>query len=136
MQTDLSKKQVSHIKYINRLLTTMLDLYVIIFITMPVSRLLYIITSFNHAWVLSLVQMIALCFYFIFFWSKFGTTPAKYLFGIKICDAETLEKPSLKACIKRMLALITYPIGIWFIIFSKNHQALHDKIAKTIVIKR
>ena len=136
MQTDLSKKQVSHIKYINRLLTTMLDLYVIIFITIPITKLLYILHFLRHGWILSLVQMITLWSYFIFFWYKFGTTPAKYLFGIKICDAETLEKPPLKSCIKRMFALITYPIGIWFMVFSQNHQALHDRIAKTIVIKR
>ena len=54
---------------------------------------------------------------------------------MKIVDADTMERPSLRSLIKRFLGYITAIIGIWSIVFSKRSMAIHDKIANTIVIK-
>jgi hypothetical protein len=86
--------------------------------------------------ILGLIQFFIISFYFIFFWHKFSTTPIKFIFGMKIVDSVTLSNLSIKSCIKRMFGLLLSPIGIWYIIFTKERQALHDKIAGSIVIKR
>lgn len=73
--------------------------------------------------------------YFVGFWYFKGATPSKMFMRMKIVDAVTLERPTLIQLIKRFLGYLTFPIGIFFILFSSQKQALHDKIAKTIVIK-
>jgi hypothetical protein len=74
--------------------------------------------------------------YFIGSWIYSGTTIGKILLGIKIVDEDSLEAPSKFNCVKRFFGYFLSFIGIWSILFSKKSQALHDKIANTIVIKR
>ncbi|XVN41849.1 MAG: RDD family protein [Rickettsia endosymbiont of Argas persicus] len=73
--------------------------------------------------------------YFVGFWRYKGATPSKMLMHMKIVDAVTLNRPTLTQLIKRFLGYVTFPIGIFFILFSSQKQALHDKIAGTVVIK-
>ena len=73
--------------------------------------------------------------YFITLWYYKGATLSKMFLRMKIVDAVTLKHPTLKQLIKRFLGYITFPIGIFFILFSSKKQALHDKIAGTVVIK-
>ncbi len=73
--------------------------------------------------------------YFIGFWVYLGATPGKMVMHMKIVDAVTLEKPSKWQLIKRFCGYVLVLVGIWFILFSKQRQALHDKIAGTAVIK-
>lgn len=73
--------------------------------------------------------------YFIGFWKLCSTTPGKMLMKMKIVDASNLERPSTITLIKRFLFYFTALFGITTILFSKRGQALHDKIAGTVVIK-
>lgn len=73
--------------------------------------------------------------YFVGFWYYKGATPSKMFMRMKIVDAITFEKPTFKQLIKRFLGYVTFPFGIWFVIFSEKKQALHDTIAGTVVIK-
>lgn len=73
--------------------------------------------------------------FFVGFWRYKSATPGKMVMRIKIADAETLLRPKTSQCIKRFFAYLTALFGIWYIIASKRHQALHDKIAGTVVIK-
>ena len=73
--------------------------------------------------------------YFVGFWYFKGATLSKMFLRMKIVDAATLNRPTLKQLIKRFLGYLTSPIGIFFILFSSRKQALHDKIAGTVVIK-
>lgn len=59
----------------------------------------------------------------------------KYMLGMKIVDAETGNNPKLVNLIWRFLGYSLFIIGIWFIIFTKKKQALHDKLGKTMVVK-
>ncbi len=84
---------------------------------------------------------------FIFFivtiilWKLFASTPGKMLFKLKIVDKKTLGPASLWQLILRF---ICYPISIlplglgivWIDIDKKYKQAWHDKIARTLVIKK
>lgn len=85
---------------------------------------------------MSLVNLLIVGVYFIGFWIYYGATPGKMIMHMKIVDAVTLEKPQKWQFIKRFCGYFSALFGIWSIMFSKQHQALHDKIAKTVVIKR
>lgn len=73
--------------------------------------------------------------YYIYFWHKFGWTPGKLILGLRVIDADTLKRLSIFACVKRLFGAAFFLIGIWSIPFTAKHQALHDKIAGSIVVK-
>jgi hypothetical protein len=82
-----------------------------------------------------LTEIVMLIAYMLFFWLKFNQTPAKIILRLKIVDKNTLQSPSKKQFIKRLLVSPFYLIGIWLAIASKQKQTLHDLVAGTIVIK-
>jgi uncharacterized RDD family membrane protein YckC len=90
---------------------------------------------FLYFGLVSILNVLFLGAFFVGFWYKFGATPGKMLLKIQIIDQDTMLKPTLYQLIKRFLGYSLVLIGIWFIIFTKRSQALHDKIAKTLVIK-
>lgn len=90
--------------------------------------LLYII-------LISIMNFIIMGSYFIIFWIYYSATPGKMIMHMKIVDAETLGKASKWQLVKRFCGYISILFGVWFIVFSKQRQALHDKIAGTTVIK-
>jgi len=75
----------------------------------------------------------------IMFWSYRGATPGKMLFSMKIVDATTFGKLSRKQEIIRFLSytvsVLPFGLGFLWVAFDKRRQALHDKIAGTVVIK-
>lgn len=96
---------------------------------------LTLLVFFTYFGVLVIIFLIVASLYFIFFWHKFGATPGKMLLRMKIVDANSYEKPTLHALVRRFLAYNTLILGLWQIIFSQKGQAMHDKIAGTVVIK-
>jgi uncharacterized RDD family membrane protein YckC len=84
---------------------------------------------------LSIINFGLMGVYFISFWKYKGATPGKIIMRMKIVDTQTLQAPKTSQLIKRFFSYLIGLIGIWFIIFTKRNQALHDKIAGTIVIK-
>jgi len=81
------------------------------------------------------IQSLFLMLYFVVSWYKLGCTPVKYMMHMRIVDKDTLKRPSIPQLMKRFLGYSLFFIGIWWILFTKQNQALHDKIANTIVIK-
>lgn len=85
-----------------------------------------------------LIQLSLICVYTILLWYKFGTSPGKFLFGIRIVDASTFQKITLKQTITRFFSVIisVLPAFLGFVwsIFDKRSQAWHDKIAHTVLI--
>ncbi len=76
--------------------------------------------------------------YFVYSTYKSGKTIGKKIIGIEVISA-TGGKITLRQAIKRellgkILSGILMGTGFFIVIFSKNKQALHDKIAKTFVI--
>ncbi|MCK5831473.1 MAG: RDD family protein [Methylococcales bacterium] len=75
----------------------------------------------------------------IWFWLHFFGTPGKMVTKLKIVDAKTGNKLSLKQAIGRHLAYIpsSLPLGLGLIWMGmdKKKQGWHDKLAGTVVIK-
>ncbi len=85
--------------------------------------------------ILTIINIIAMGLYCILFWYKYSATPGKMIMRMKIVDSDTYEKLSLSRVIKRFLGYTTAVFGVWQIIFSKKSQAMHDKLANSVVIK-
>ncbi|MGX6960454.1 MAG: RDD family protein [Rickettsia endosymbiont of Pentastiridius leporinus] len=81
------------------------------------------------------INLLVIGIYFVGFWYYKNATPSKMFLHMEIVDAVSLSRPTLGQLIKRFLGYLTFPVGIFFILFSSQKQALHDKIAGTVVIK-
>jgi len=96
------------------------------------------ISSFLNKEVFGYIMIIV---YHIFFLSIFSSTPGKMLFGLQVIDANTKEKIKFGKALGRGLSYIIssfiFSLGfLWVAIDRKEHQGWHDKIAKTLVIKK
>lgn len=87
-----------------------------------------------------IAQLISLVIFGIFitlFWKYKGATFGKMIARCKVIDATTGEIPTSKQSIIRFLGYIlsTLPLCLGFIMvaFTKKRQALHDKLANTLV---
>lgn len=76
----------------------------------------------------------------VWFWVKKGATPGKMLFGLQVRDAKTGQFISVPRALLRYFSyLISYLIlclGFIWAGFDQKKQGWHDKIAKTVVVKR
>jgi hypothetical protein len=86
----------------------------------------------------STIQLVMALAILTYCWFYFQSSPGKILIGLKIADAETFDKITLKQSFKRavMCALTLFPFGIFAVFFNKKRQTWHDKLANTVVIKR
>ncbi|QKX02267.1 RDD family protein [Wolbachia endosymbiont of Dirofilaria (Dirofilaria) immitis] len=73
-----------------------------------------------------------------YMWIRFAATPGKLLLGLKVVDAQTFEKVTLRQATKRFFSVIlsAMPLFLGFLwsSFNKRCQTWHDKIADTVVI--
>lgn len=76
--------------------------------------------------------------YFIFFWSTRGQTPGKMIMGIKIVSTDggpvTVGKAILRLIGYAVSGIVIY-LGFLWVIWDKDKQGWHDKIARTYVVK-
>ena len=85
-----------------------------------------------------ILQSIMLFSYTTYMWVKFSCTPGKFLFGLRVVNAQTLEKMTLRQASKRFFSFIlsVAPLFLGFIWanFDKRCQTWHDKISGTVVV--
>lgn len=84
------------------------------------------------------IQLTLLMIFVFIYWIKSDATPGKQLLRLKIVDAVTLQPPTGKQYILRMIGYIlaSIPLGLGFVWMglSKKKQGWHDLMAHTIVI--
>lgn len=99
----------------------------------------------NEAWIAAGLYLIAMLAIQAVLLAKHGQSIGKRLAKIKIVDVNTNEKVSLMRAFSLRSILFILPtfylfpffsIIDWAFSFNKNRQALHDKLAKTKVIKQ
>jgi uncharacterized RDD family membrane protein YckC len=72
--------------------------------------------------------------YLTAFWVLAGRTPGMALFALRV--VATHGGPlSWGAAVLRALTLAVFPIGFLWCIVDRRHQAVHDKLARTLVIR-
>lgn len=90
--------------------------------------------------VLYVIQIIFIGALLLLFWHLKGATPGKMLLNIKIVDQHTFEYPTSQQCIIRFLGYFVsffgVLLGFFWIAIDPKKQGWHDKMAKTVVIKK
>jgi uncharacterized RDD family membrane protein YckC len=75
--------------------------------------------------------------YFVFFWTLVGYTPGKALLGIKVVRKNGTKLSfgrSLVRFFAYWISLIPLGLGFFWILWDRNRQGWHDKIAGTQVL--
>lgn len=69
---------------------------------------------------------------------RYSGTPGNLLLNCQIVDADSGNPITFKQSLHRSIGLFwtlaSFGLGLLWILFDKNNQALHDKIANTIVV--
>ena len=69
---------------------------------------------------------------------RYSGTPGNLLLNCQIVDAGTGNSITLQQSARRSMGIVltvaTLGIGFLWILFSKNNQALHDRISDTVVV--
>ena len=76
----------------------------------------------------------------VWFWVEKGATPGKMLFGLQVRDTKTGQFISVPRALLRyfsyLISSVILCLGLIWVGFDKKKQGWHDKIAKTVVVKR
>ena len=113
-------------------------LLILAFISGILFPFLYLALSSLKEEILGYIMIII---YSVFFLSIFSSTPGKMLYGLQVIDANTKEKIKFgKALVRGLSYIISSLVSglgfLWIAIDRNKHQGWHDKIAKTLVIKK
>jgi len=126
-----------------RLGATAIDVVLLLVVTWPLLWWIYGLEYFQSqsvirgpmdfliSWVLPAVAVVV-------FWKCKSATPGKMLVSAKIVDATTGGKPSTVQLIVRYFAYVVsmLPFGGFILIaVDQRKQALHDKLAGTVVVR-
>jgi len=87
----------------------------------------------------SIIYILFAQFYFAFFWSLVEYTPGKLILGLRVIRLNGNRISFWRALVRSFcyfLSSLLFFAGFILIIFDKKRQALHDKIAGTLVIYR
>lgn len=88
----------------------------------------------------SLINYILPAIAVLVFWVYKSATPGKMMTDLVIVDANTGEQPTISQYIIRYIgyyiAAIPLGLGIMWVGWDKRKQGWHDKLAKTVVVKK
>lgn len=82
--------------------------------------------------------LIVMGYYFIWFWTHGGQTLALQTWKMRIVTTDGSYLDKRKAVIRYALAvtgILFFGIGIFWALFDRNHQFLHDRLGGTQIIK-
>jgi uncharacterized RDD family membrane protein YckC len=68
------------------------------------------------------------------FWGLAGRTPGMAVVGVRVVRAAGGRVRWLPALIRALL-LAFFPIGSLWLLVDRRHQAVHDKLARTLVVR-
>lgn len=84
------------------------------------------------AYVVVLPTVLAL--YCALFWTLAGRTPGMAALGLRVISADG-RPVGWFAALVRAVVLAYFPVGAVLIVVDRRHQGLHDKIARTAVVR-
>lgn len=136
MQADLSQQPVTaetvSADFVTRLIAYIIDA---IIIGVPIFIIALVLPPVL-SYAIGFVGGIA---YVVYFWTSTGATLGKQVMGLKVVSAETGELLDAQGAIIRYVCYIVSALplylGFFWIIWDPNHDAWHDKLAKTKVLK-
>ncbi len=149
--TDLDRlareATVEYVGFWPRVGASLIDSILMAMVTMPILYAVYGKTYFEQSpsdslvagpvdlllsWVFPIIAVLV-------FWIKRSATPGKMLIHARIVDADSLQPTTPGRLLVRYIGyyLSTIPLllGFVWIAFDKRKQGLHDKLARTVVIR-
>ena len=100
------------------------------------------LTSLNDPsleWIVDRYRKVLMIAYFVFFTGYGGQTPGKMVFGLKVIRTDGTElgfrRAVLREIVGKFVSWLLLMIGYLMVAFDSRKQGLHDKIAKTYVIR-
>jgi len=88
--------------------------------------------------VVMVVQFIILVAYFLAFWTLYGATPGDMIQGVKVVTTDEQSfglGTSVVRFIGYLVSWFVFCLGFLWVIWDKDKQGWHDKMAKTYVVK-
>ena len=74
--------------------------------------------------------------YFVGWWTFTATTPAMWIFGLRITRINGERVGFVRALVRYLafgVSALFFGLGFLWVLFDRRHQAWHDKIARTVV---
>src|SRR5689334_18291566 len=81
-----------------------------------------------------LILPLLLAFYCATFWALAGRTPGMALLGVRVVATSGARVSWLSALV-RAIVLAYFPLGAVWAVVDRRHQAVHDKLARTAVVR-
>ncbi|OJF09732.1 RDD family protein [Couchioplanes caeruleus] len=81
-----------------------------------------------------LVLPTLLACYHALFWALAGRTPAMALLGLRVVAVRSAHL-SWPSAVVRAVVLTCFPIGAVWALVDRRRQAVHDKLARTVMIR-
>ena len=91
----------------------------------------------SHTWKAYLVADICYGVYYVFFWVRYSATPGMMMMGIRLIRKGQFAITAGKAILRyfgAQISAFTIIGGLWML-WDKNRQMWHDKLAQTFVVK-
>jgi len=138
-QIKENKSSVNYARYTDRIKALITDLFMIY------APILYIITyvfldgkeDFQASQLAPLIGVSIYGLIYAMLVAKFGQTPGKKAYLIKIVDTKTYENINFFRSLIRFIAFLftaTTVLGLFLPFYRKDNKALHDLISNTTVI--
>lgn len=130
-----------------RTAAALIDSIVLILITSPLLVLWYGFDAYLEAaqtsdflgWGELLISWLLPLVLTIIFWLKVQATPGKMLFSLKVLDEKTGQPITVQQSLIRYVGYFVSAflllLGFIWIAFDAKKQGLHDKMARTVVVK-
>lgn len=95
---------------------------------------------YQYNWLAIVVSSLATLILMLYFYRS-SQSPGKAIMKLQVVDKETgqpvgMGRMLLREWLGKIVSTLVFGIGYLNILWDKNHQGWHDKIAKTVVIKK
>lgn len=147
-QTDVSynpdAQTLELASFLRRAGATIIDSILIIMLTLPILSAVYgmdywLGEQIVNGWVDFLVSYVMPFVIVVAFWMRYQATPGKMILDVKIVDIDG-EPLSLGQSVGRyigyFLSAIPLGLGYFWMLFDDQNQTWHDKLARTLVVRR
>ena len=91
------------------------------------------------AWLWTIVEPGIVTTYFMFHWKMFGATPGMWLFDVQTTSTDLNELSWSQAFLRWVgfvFSMATAGLGFFWALFDPRQQGIHDKLGRTIVVRR
>jgi uncharacterized RDD family membrane protein YckC len=129
---------------VSRTIAYALDALIVVLLVTAGAAIADLVTSVMGTWIHDLARVAASVFFLLLpamlaaycalFWALAGRTPGMALLGLRVV---AVRAPGLSwtAAAIRAVVLAYFPLGAAWVLVDRRRQAVHDKLARTAVIR-